>query len=290
MNAAIPVSVSYTSEGERVVADLRMPSGNGKPPLVIFCPGTTLTKEVWLPRWADALNARGYATLNFDCRGFGGSGGPRLRLIPQNQVVDVRNAVSWATSRDDLDGTRIALVGVSMGAAVALGAAGEDRRIKAAACVAGPSDLWRVWSALPNFPEFYEKVLAARRHYVVTGETKTMKLTKFVAADAGTCALIERDAPTIPSWTPELTFESLASIVEFRPEKVAPFSNATLFVTCGNDRLIGRAEALSAWANCRDPKRLVEIPGIDHHEIYGEGKGFLPAIEAIDRFFHDVGL
>ncbi len=285
------IPVSYISEGDRVVADLRLPSPRAaRPPLVIFCPGTTLTKEVWLPAWAEALNARGYATLNLDCRGFGGSGGPRLRLIPQNQVLDVRNAIAWAGSRDDLDSSRIALVGVSMGAAVALGAAGEDPRVKAAACVAGPSDLWRVWSALPSFGPFHEKVLAARRHYVVTGEAKTMKLTRFVAADPETCALIERDSPNLPTWTPELTFESLASIFEFRPEKVAPFSRATLFVTCGRDRLIGPAEALSAWANCREPRRLVELPDIEHHEIYGDGAGFAPAIEAIDRFFLDVGV
>ena len=267
---------------------------SSRPPLVIFCPGTTLTKEVWLPTWAEALSARGYATLNFDPRGFGGSGGPRLRLVPQRQVEDIRNAITWAEGRDDVDAGRVALVGVSLGAATALGAAGVEGqvgdRVKAAACVAGPSDLWRVWSALPNFPSFFEKVKAARRHYVATGEAKTMKLTKLVSADAGTCALIERDAPQLPTWEPELTFESLVSFFEFRPEKVAAFSRATLFVTCEHDALIGRTEAVSAWANCREPRRLVELKDVVHHEIYGDGKGFAPAIDAIDGFFKDVGV
>lgn len=284
--------VSFISEGDRVVADLRLPTKATatKPPLVIFCPGMTLTKEVWLPPWAEALNARGYATLNLDPRGFGGSGGARLRLVPQHQVQDIRNAVTWAHARDDVDASNIALVGVSLGAAVALGAAGEDDRVKAAACVAGPSDMWRVWSALPNFKSFHEKVKAARQHYVVTGEAKTMKLSKLLSSDPGTCALIDHDAPLHPTWTPELTFESLASLFEFRPEKVAPFARATLFISCGNDQLIGRTEAVSGWANCREPRRLVEIPDIVHHEIYGDGKGFAPAIDAIDAFFRDVGV
>lgn len=295
-----PTSVSFFSEGERVVGDLRlplpmtMPVTAQPPPLVIFCAGMTLTKEVWLPPWAEAMNARGWATLNFDHRGFGGSGGARLRLVPQQQVDDIRNAITWAESREDVDASRIALVGVSLGAATALGAAGVEGlcgdRVKAAACVAGPSDLWRVWSALPNFPSFFAKVKAARRQYVATGEAKTMKLSKLLSSDPGTCALIEHDAPLHASWLPELTFESLASLFEFRPEKVAAFSKATLFVTCGNDSLIGRTEAVSAWASCREPRRLTEIPDIVHHEIYGDGKGFAPAIAAVDGFFRDVGV
>ena len=215
--------VTFTSEGERIAGHLRRPTTSSNRTLVVFAAGMTLTKEVWLPPWACALNARGYTTLNFDYRGFGGSGGARLRLVPEQQVLDVRNAVTWGRSNEGVD--RVVVVGVSLGAAVALAVAGVDgavdNDVDGFAAVGGPSDLWRVWSALPNFSTFHEKVKAARREYVLTGALSTMKLSKLLSSDPGTCALIEQDAKTHPTWTPELTFESLASLFAFRPEKGA---------------------------------------------------------------------
>ncbi len=292
-------TVSFFSAGQPMSGVLRLPSSassasssltSSKPPLLIFCAGMTLTKEVWLPRWAEALNALGYATLNFDFRGFGASGGPRLRLVPADQVVDVQNTLSFCETLDDVDAGRAAVVGVSLGAAVALGAAGVDDRVKACVAVGGPSDLWRVWSGLPNFPAFLEKVRAARRQATTTGEARTIRLSRLLSSDPETCALIERDAPSHPTWQPELTFESLLDLFAFRPEQVAAGSRATCFVTCEHDALIGKAEASSAFARCREPRRLVEIPGVHHHEIYGDGAGFAPTIAAIDAFLRDVSL
>lgn len=283
MTPAPPIDVTFTSEGEKLAAHLRPPTTTSNRTLVVFAAGMTLTKEVWLPPWAVALNARGYTTLNFDYRGFGGSGGARLRLVPQQQVVDVENAVTWARAHDGID--RVVVVGVSLGAAVALAVGATVAAVDGFAAVGGPSDLWRVWSALPNFPRFQEKVELARRQYVRDGTSSTMKLSKLLSSDPGTCALIEHDAPLHPTWTPELTFESLHWLFQFRPEKQAATAKKGLFVTCEHDGLIGRVEAVSAWASCPEPKKLVEIKGVSHHEIYGAGAGFQPAIDAIDAWF-----
>jgi len=62
---------------------------------------------------------------------------------------------------------------------------------------------------------------------------------------------------------------------------------ASCFIYCGEDDLIGRGEAVSAWANAREPKQLVKLEGVRHVEIYGEGKGFVPAVDAMKSFLDD---
>ena len=206
----------------------------------MFCAGFSLTKEVWLPAYAEALNARGYATLNFDYRGFGESEGtPRCRLVPSMQIEDVRNAVTFLETVAGVDSGRVGVVGVSLGAAIALGAAGVDDRIRAMVAVAGPSDLWRTWSQLPGFAAFHAKVRAARRRFVETGEVTYTQVTKLLSSDPETCKKIEADAVLHPSWRTEITFESLLSVFELRPEKVAAFSRSSCFIYCGEDALIG---------------------------------------------------
>ncbi|MBL8920070.1 MAG: alpha/beta fold hydrolase [Myxococcaceae bacterium] len=282
--------VVFFSHGARVAGVLRVPEGQGPFPAIVMCAGMTLTKEVWLPANAEWLCARGYATLNFDYRGFGDSEGqPRCRLVPPMQVEDVRSALTFLETQPEVDRARLGLFGVSLGASVAVATAGVDRRAKATVAVAGPMDLGRVWRAYPGFERFEEKVWAARRKAVSTGEVSTIQLTRLLASDPDTCAKIERDAAAIPAWRPELTFESLVDLFEFRPEQVAAdiSPRAVMFIAPELDRLIAGAELPSAHALAREPKRLVTLPGIKHHEIYGEGRGFPLVMEAAGAFFEE---
>src|SRR4029077_19882543 len=77
--------------------------------------------------------APGYAALRFDFRGCGESEGERGRVICKEQVKDTRNALSFLATRPEIDPKRIAVIGQSFGAAVAVYTAGVDRRV--AACI-----------------------------------------------------------------------------------------------------------------------------------------------------------
>ncbi|MFO0599200.1 MAG: alpha/beta fold hydrolase [Myxococcaceae bacterium] len=280
--------VSFFSSGVRIAGLLRLPEGPGPFPAVVMCAGMTLTRDVWLQPNAEWLVARGFATLSFDYRGFGESEGqPRCRLVPPMQVEDVRAALTFLQTVPEVDAKRLALFGVSLGASIAVATAGIDSRAKATVAVAGPMDLGRVWRAYPGFEGFRAKVAAARQKAVTTNEYSTIKLSRLLASDPDTCAKIERDAPLYPHWRPELTFESLADLFEFVPEQsvaaIAP--RAVMFIAPENDALIAGAELPSAHAKAGEPKRLVILPGLKHHEIYGSGAGFTPTMEAARGFF-----
>ena len=280
-------TVSFFSQGARVAGVLRLPQGVAKPPVVVMCAGMTLTKEVWLPANADWLCARGSATLSFDYRGFGESEGPRNRLVPSMQVEDVRAALTFLETVSEVDSSRMGLFGVSLGASVAGATAGVDSRVKATIAVAGPMDLGRVWRAFPGFDSFQAKVISARRKAVSTGELSYIKLSRLLASDPETCSMIERDSAVIPAWRPEVSFESLTDLFEFRPEAVvaAISPRAVMFVAPEHDELIARGELKSAFDAALEPKRFVTLAGVKHHEVYGAGGGFGPTMDAAGEFF-----
>ena len=82
----------------------------------------------------------GYATLRIDFRGCGESEGERGRIICLDQVADARNAISYMATREEVDPQRIALVGSSFGAAVAVFTGGADRRVSAVISCGGWGD------------------------------------------------------------------------------------------------------------------------------------------------------
>jgi pimeloyl-ACP methyl ester carboxylesterase len=83
-----------------------------------------------LDAYADRFNAAGFATLTFDYRGFGPSGGePRQWLDVKRQLQDWRAAVDYAAKLDGIE--KIAVFGTSFGGGHAIRMA-TDPRVSAA--------------------------------------------------------------------------------------------------------------------------------------------------------------
>lgn len=80
---------------------------------------------------ADVLAHHGYGVLLTDARGHGESGGRAMDWGWFGER-DTAAAVSYLTTRDDVDPDRIGVVGMSMGGEEAIGAIGADDRIAAA--------------------------------------------------------------------------------------------------------------------------------------------------------------
>jgi pimeloyl-ACP methyl ester carboxylesterase len=87
---------------------------------------------------AGQLASAGFMVLRYDKRGVGQSGGRPEAATLADYAADARAAVDWLAKRKDVDKNRIAVVGHSEGAAVALIAASREKKIKAAALIAGP--------------------------------------------------------------------------------------------------------------------------------------------------------
>ncbi|HET8987454.1 MAG TPA: alpha/beta fold hydrolase [Humibacillus sp.] len=117
---------ALTADGVRL-AGWYVPSRNGA--AVVLCHGAGSTRSSVLPH-AAVLASRGYGVLMVDARGHGESDG-RAMDFGWYGDLDVRAAVDVLTHRPDVVDGRIAVVGLSMGGEEAIGAIGEDDRIRA---------------------------------------------------------------------------------------------------------------------------------------------------------------
>ena len=117
------------SDGIRLAASLFMPLGSGPHPGLIICHGmpagpqsgtgipVTSDGELGYPALAEWCAWEGFATVIFNFRGTGESGGNFHTL---GWARDLYAVVSWLQERPEVDVSRILLLGSSLGAAVAI--------------------------------------------------------------------------------------------------------------------------------------------------------------------------
>ena len=138
-------NVRFDSDGLSLAGHLYRPPGAGsadRTAAIAMCGPSSSVKEQTLPHYAERFSDAGYTVLTFDSRTFGESEGePRCYYDPGQIVGDYANAVSHLVGRDDVDGGRVALVGVCMGGGYAVSTAARDKRVAAVASIAGGFDI-----------------------------------------------------------------------------------------------------------------------------------------------------
>jgi len=88
---------------------------------------------------ARAISQAGYFVVRYDKRGTGQSGGRAESVTISDYADDARAVVNWLSKRKDVDDKRIAVVGHSEGAWVALLTASREKKIAAVAALATPA-------------------------------------------------------------------------------------------------------------------------------------------------------
>ncbi len=121
------------------------------------------------------LNEWGYAAFRFDMRGCGESDGEFGRVICQEQVEDTRAAVDFLQKRPEIDPGRVALLGSSFGAAVAIYTGGVDERVAAVISSGGwghgERKFRRQHPTEEGWMRFTQMLEEGRRHRERTGES-----------------------------------------------------------------------------------------------------------------------
>ena len=139
--------VAIPFEGKTLYGVLRKPAGpSGRLPILIMAPGLDSTKEE-LHAYEEPFLARGVAILAID----GPGQGEAEYEIPicGDYERAARAACDWIETRPDLDSSKIAMWGVSLGGYYAPRAAAYERRIRACIGISGPFEWKEIWSALP---------------------------------------------------------------------------------------------------------------------------------------------
>jgi dipeptidyl aminopeptidase/acylaminoacyl peptidase len=139
--------VEMPYEGKWLAGILRKPVGVERPPVVAFACGLDSCKEETDAYEAPFL-ARGMATLAFDGPGQGET--EYDFAIRGDYEVAVKAVIDFIETRRDVDATRVAIAGISLGGYYAPRAAAFDKRIKACLALGGPFDWGECFANVPD--------------------------------------------------------------------------------------------------------------------------------------------
>jgi pimeloyl-ACP methyl ester carboxylesterase len=126
--------VTFACKGQQIVGMLHLPEGQGKFPAALLLHGFTGTKSEahrLFVKLSRKLAAHGIASLRFDFRGCGDSAGNFEDHTIRSQIADGSEALKFLVRHKRIDACRLALIGLSMGGAVAAHVDGREKdRIK----------------------------------------------------------------------------------------------------------------------------------------------------------------
>ena len=137
--SAAGVAVTFSADDGVQIAGTLWEPGARAAAAVIMVPGPLHGRGAWT-RLGDQLAARGFVALAIDLRGQGGSGGGDPGEDRTAYVRDVAAAVHFLQSRPDVQVGAIGIAGATLGATLAVMAAGVSPSVRALALLSPTLD------------------------------------------------------------------------------------------------------------------------------------------------------
>ncbi len=282
--------VNFQSDGLKLAAILRTPDdlreGERRPAFIVLHgfggnkdgQGQTVVAKQFA-EW-------GYVTMRLDFRGCGESEGERGRIICLDQVADTRNAISYLASRHEVDPARIALVGSSFGAAVAVFTGGADGRVAAVISCGGWGNGERKFRGQHPTPEAWAKFTnmldEGKRHRERTGESLMVPRYDIVP-------IPERLRRNMSQGSiMEFPAETAQSMNDFRADdqvgNISP--RPLLLLHSANDSVTPTYESVEMFKRARQPAELHLLSGVDHFTFNEENQRLTRIVaDWLERYF-----
>jgi fermentation-respiration switch protein FrsA (DUF1100 family) len=291
--------VMFKSGETLAAAWLFLPKGaklEARVPAVAMAHGLGAVKEMYLEPFARGFAEAGIATMVFDYRGFGASGGePRQRVSAQDQMEDYRNALTWLSLLPEIDADRLGIWGTSFSGAHVIQIAAHDPRVKAVVSQVGPMDLSQIIrgrAGPERFADLRQLTIQERVRHAIEGDERHVPSTGrpgegfALQADQESYDFGHQAQATIaPAWRNEVTMGSLEAILEHAPGRfidlIAP--RPLLMILAKGDAIVPPDSSRSAFAQAGEPKRLLEIED-GHYAVY-DGPGADQAAKAATEWF-----
>ncbi|HPQ43822.1 MAG TPA: alpha/beta hydrolase [Syntrophales bacterium] len=288
--------VEFSVSGTTIRAWLYLPEDTARPvPCVIMSTGFGGTKDGLLESYAVRFVEAGLAVLSYDYRHFGESDGePRQVYDVSYQLDDLRAAVDYARSRNEIDAEKIVLWSTSAAGGYGLVIAAEDERIAAVISQCGAIDHkvdGRLYLKREGYCFFLRLFVHAQRD---KGRSR-------FGLSPHTFPIVGRPGSVAMFTAPE-AFEGYARLVQssktFRNEVCARLffmkhgpdpvevsqrvQCPVLFLTCEYDNLAAPDSYKRAAEALGDKAEVISFP-IRHFDIY-EGEYFEKATGAMISF------
>ena len=283
-------SIRFFSDGQRLDGDLWRPPSSACSAVVIACSGYMGLKGLQPARFARALVPRGYACLCFDYRGFGFSDGERGRLVPGEQVEDIRAGVDYLCSRDDTAASPIVLLGWGLGGALVIAEAAHDSRVAAVVALNAIADGYRTTRALhddTSWARLMERLERDRLERLRFGRSALIPAFEVVRLQGSTRDYVETELSKDSGFGFPITCHASEHLLRFSVEHlVGRIAPRPLFLAHGtaND-LYSPEEAQRLYGLAGKPRELHLLDGAGHSEWMHDGhQTFQQLIELITDF------
>ncbi|MCX5900896.1 MAG: alpha/beta fold hydrolase [Proteobacteria bacterium] len=282
--------VSFYSEGSLLIGNLYLPDAQtdvAMLPAVVLCHGFSGIREILLPPYAELFAQNGFAALVFDYRGFGDSQGERGRLVPAEQVVDIRNAITFMETVPEVDTARIGLWGTSFGGANAIYTASIDKRVKCISVQITFGSGERMVAGGMN-DEAREKLLSTLQKAWQRAVTKNKPLylnMDQILTDPDSKEFYQKTVEMHPKLKNRLPLLTIKESMECRPENhIAGLGIPVMIIGATGDIVCPVEESKILYEKAREPKELFIIDSARHYDVY-EGEHFkLSAGKALEWY------
>lgn len=267
--------LEFYSDGYKLKGNLYLPEGYNeeKPlPLIILCHGFAGVKELLLPNYALKFIEKGYGAFTFDYRGFGDSEGPEGQIIPEEQVRDIRNAITFISSQAEVDSNKIGLWGTSLGGANALMTSAVDDRVKALSVqiTFGDGERNNTYNLSKEDKE-KRKLSLNKSLLAATTKNKVMKLPlKKILSDTQSKKFFEEYSPLFPeALKTKIPFITTKYIDEWKPENYLHKIEIPVLVVGATNDMVNRPEESEEIFNklSTEKKKLLMVDST-HYDIY----------------------
>ncbi|MEV0719463.1 alpha/beta hydrolase [Asanoa sp. NPDC050611] len=272
--------VSFPSAGIGLAGHLYTPADTGPRPGIVIGHPASGVKEQAAAAYAERLVTAGFVVLTFDAAHQGASGGePRGLEDPAQRTEDLKAAVSFLTTRPEVDADRIGALGICASGGYVLPAAAGDHRIRAVATVSA-ADIgrqFRVGADGTQDPRVIDGMLAAAANArtVEASGAPARTFEIFPATEeqarAGGEHVFEgweyyrTDRAGHPGSAKQFTLSSIDRIVTFDPFAFMPAQ--PLLMVVGTRAATAWMTQL-AYERARGPKRLHWVEGATHVSLY----------------------
>jgi alpha-beta hydrolase superfamily lysophospholipase len=281
--------VHWKSAGLKISGVLEFPD-NMKPSerraAFLVLHGFGSNKQAEMTRTLSRLfTSLGYVALRFDMRGCGDSEGERGRVICLEQVEDTRSAADFLAGTDYVDPKRIAVFGHSFGAAVAVYAAGTDKRLAACISSAGWGHGEKKFRKQHGSPEAWKRftsMMEEGRRRAKRGERMMVPRFDIVPIRP------ELRGNLAPGAILEFPFEVVESMYAFTANEVvgsiAP--RPLLLVHPANDTVTPTEQSIDLFLHAGQPAELHLFADVDHF-LFSDGNPMVHSVvrDWLGRYF-----
>ncbi|MDQ0923896.1 fermentation-respiration switch protein FrsA (DUF1100 family) [Pseudarthrobacter sp. W1I19] len=289
----IEKKTTFFSESSRLQASIYYPddlSQTGPSPAIIVNSGYQGFNNFYPKLFAENLTARGYICLGFDYRGMADSEGPKGTVLIEQQVEDVRNAITFMQAQEEVDNSQIGLIGWGMGAANVVLAGEKAKNVAGVAALNGFYDGERWLKSIHTYDEWtkiLDEVREDRTRRVLEGESKLADTFHHYPLDPATKDYVGKELEQVYGFGHPTRLQFTESIIDTKVERAVQYLSPTpLFIAHGeNNTLHPFEEAASLYEAAESPKTLYTVKGRHNDFMYGDHPEFIEMCDRLQEFF-----